>query len=348
MALNILIIGGSGEISACCVDELVQLGHQVTVFNRGRRELQVAPVGKAGLNAKAGPNGNAGQVRQIVGDVDDAESYAQLAGKDFDVICQFLAFEVDDVERDIDLFRDRCAQYIFVSSASCYEKPWISGVITEDTPLNNPFMLYSRNKAACEKVLEEAQAQGKLPVTVVRPSHTYRERLPSTVIDGTHLAWRIQAGKPVIVHGDGQSLWTLTRSEDFARAFASLCGNKATLAQSYHITDSQAHTWNTIVQTIADLAGCDVDICHVTPDTLVDYHHNWRGPLLGDKANSVVFDNSKIAQVTGGWQCEISLRDGLAKSLTCAQQQLSHGYHPPSQTDALIDRIITEQGNLRG
>ena len=325
MSLKVLFIGGSGEISASCVDAAVNAGHRVTLFNRGNH-LQ--------LNEA---------VHQVVGDIKDDVGYGQLAQGNFDVVCQFLAFEKKDVERDIRVFSGQCAQYLFISSASAYQKPWTDGVITENTPLNNPFMQYSRNKAACEGALHEAHINGKLPVTVVRPSHTYSERLPSTLIDGNHLAWRIKQGKPIVVHGNGESLWTLTRSEDFANAFVGLCGNASAVGETYHITDSVAYTWNVILQTIAELMGYGIDLCPVSCEALVRYQAEWRGPLLGDKANSVVFDNSKISAAVGGWHCQQSLHDGLSKALQHTQAKLHKGYQPSSTGDALIDRIIAEQ-----
>jgi len=329
MSLDILVIGGSGEISSSCVAELVRLGHRVSTFNRGTRKSQSWVAGQA--------------VREIVGDVHDSASYSSLGGTQYDVVCQFLAFTPADIERDIEIFGGCCAQYIFISSASCYQKPWLRGLITEETPLNNPYLSYSQNKAACETVLAKAHAAGRLNVTVVRPSHTYRERLPSTVIDGLHLAWRIQAGKPVIVHDDGESLWTLTRAEDFARAFALLCANSLSLGETYHITSDDYSSWNRILQTIGEVSGHEVTIVPVSCEVLNRHESSWAGPLWGDKANNIVFDNSKISAVTDGWRCEFSLRDGLRKAWLAAQAQLAGGYVPDdSAQDALIDTIVRE------
>jgi nucleoside-diphosphate-sugar epimerase len=324
VSLNILFIGGTGEISRSCVDEVLRLGHSVTVFNRGRtQELR------------------ASGVQTIVGDIKDDATYRRLGAMHFDVVAQFLGFEPADVERDLELFAGHCGQYIFISSASAYEKPCRTHLITEDTPLANPYMRYSRNKAACETVL--ANAGARLASTVIRPSHTYRERLPSTVIDGNHLAWRLLQDKPVIVHGDGESLWTLTHADDFGRAFAALCGNTAAIGETFHITDSQPHTWNVIFSVIGEVVGKEPTICHITSDRLVAYEEAWRGPLLGDKSNSVVFDNTRVREATGGWHCNISLSDGLSRAFSFVQKRIDAGYQPEPKADATIDRIISEQ-----
>ena len=201
--MRVLYIGGTGEISLACVEAAKRAGHEVTVYNRGRR-FDADLLG----------------VDQIIGDFTDHATYATLASGGFDVVCQFLAFSPDSVERDIDTFAGRCGQYVFISTASAYRKPIPTPLIVEDTPLGNPFWAYSRSKAECEARLLEAHRSGRLPVTIVRPSHTYRERLPSTVVHGDHLAWRLLNGKPVIVHGDGESVWTLTHADDFARVFS--------------------------------------------------------------------------------------------------------------------------------
>ncbi|HIG42683.1 MAG: SDR family oxidoreductase [bacterium] len=329
--MKVLYIGGTGEISRACVEEADQAGHQVTVFNRGQRQLKL-------------PDG----VENIVGDITDDTLYSQLAKREFDVICQFLAYDTRQVQRDIDLFSGHCGQYIFISTASVYEKPCRSHIIGEDTPLGNPFWAYSRNKAACETLLLQADAAGILSVTIVRPSHTYRTRLPSTVINGDHLAWRLLQDKPVIVHGDGESLWTLTHSSDFASAFVTLCGMNASLGECVHITNSDSHTWNAILRTNADLLGKQPTIIPVLSRTLVNYDPAWEGPLLGDKSNSSLFDNSKIRRLTGSWRCLVSLEEGVKCAMAHTNQRLEAGYEPNLNLDVLIDRIIEEQSARQG
>ena len=329
--MRVLYIGGSGEISLSCVEAAVKARHEVTVFNRG-------------LNQESLPI----TVTNIVGDFADDVSYGKLASHNFDVVCQFLAYDLKQVQRDIEVFSGNCKQYIFISTASAYEKsrdanPPRGHIITEETPLNNPYWAYSRSKAACESLLLEAQAGGKLPVTIVRPSHTYRRRLPSTVIHCDHLVWRILKGKPVIVHGDGESLWTLTHSSDFANAFIALCGLESSLGQCIHITASEVHTWNSILRRIYCLLDEAPNIVPVLSRTLVDYEPTWEGPLLGDKSNSVIFNNNKVERLTGGWQCTISLEHGLELAWVHTKERLQAGYQPDAKLDAMIDRIIENQ-----
>ena len=322
---RVLYIGGTGEISLACVEQAVAAGHHVSVFNRGNHTALLPEA-----------------VEVINGDLGDESSYLKLAKRKFDVVCQFLMFNPDAMQRDIEIFANQCEQYIFISSASAYEKPCRDPIITEATPLANPYWAYARKKAACEALLAKANASGTLAATIVRPSHTYRTRLPGTVIDGDHQAWRILQGKPVIVHGDGQSLWTLTHSADFARAFVRLCGNPKALGETFHITDSRAHTWDLILQLTADILGREAKILHVPTDNLVRYNADWSGPLRGDKSNSVVFDNAHIDVTVGGWQCEIPLREGLRLASMHVSKRLSSGYKPDPVIDELVDKILAE------
>lgn len=323
--MRVLYIGGSGEISFACVEAAVRAGQQVTVFNRGIRGEK--------LPAK---------VEQVVGDLNDDAAYAELASREFDTVCQFIAFDTDTVSRDIDTFAGRCGQYVFVSSASAYRKPWRSGWITESTPLDNPFWEYSRLKAACEKLLFDAQVAGRLPVTVVRPSHTYRRRIPGTCVPGIHLAWRILNDKPVIVHDDGETLWTLTHADDFARAFAGLCGNERALGEAFHITSDGARCWSEIVDLVGNALAHSPRVLHVPTDRLIEYSGHWLGPLKGDKSNSLVFDNGKVRGATGDWRCEISLEAGLESAAKITRNQLADGYTPDERLDALIDQIVAD------
>jgi len=324
--MKVLYIGGTGEISYACCEATRDAGHQVFVYNRGRSET--AP-----------------GVERIVGDVFDDDAYHALADRRFDAVCQFRVFHPDHARRDADVFAGKTGQYVFISSASAYQKPCRDHLITEDTPLENPFWGYSRDKAGCEAVLLDAHAKGRLPVTVVRPSHTHRRQFPGTFIDGDHLAWRLTAGKPVILHGDGQSLWTLTHADDFARAFVGLLGNPRALGEAYHITRDRAHTWDRIVAAIADCLGAAFDPVYVPSQTLVRYQPDWAGPLLGDKSNSVVFDNTRVRDAVGGWSCEITMEAGIARAAEHVRARLAD-YTPDAEVDALIDRILTDQRRL--
>ncbi|MBT3531771.1 MAG: SDR family oxidoreductase [Gammaproteobacteria bacterium] len=323
---RVLYIGGSGEISFACVEAAVVAGHHVTVFNRGTPR-ETFPT----------------EVEQIVGDLNDDKTYAKLASREFDSVCQFIGLNTETIARDIDLFSGHCGQYTFISSASAYQKPWSGGVITEDTPLKNPFWEYSRLKAECEQMLFEAHSNGLLPVTVVRPSHTYRRRLPGTSFPGDHMAWRILNDKPIIVHDDGESLWTLTHADDFSRAFVALCGNPRALGEAFHITCDTAHSWNEIVEQVSTALDHPIKSVHVPSDKLIEYSEFWRGPLKGDKANSVVFDNSKVREAVAGWKCEISLPEGLASAAAYTRRLMEQGYTPDERLESLIDRVLAEQ-----
>lgn len=330
--MNVLYIGGTGEISFSCVHAAAALGQEVTVFNRGRSD-ETLPTG----------------VRTLTGDLKDHDTYARLADAARDgVVCQFLAFDLDQIERDIDVFGGKVRQYIFISSASAYQKPQHDYRITESTPLENPYWEYSRKKAAMERRLMQAHAAGALPVTIVRPSHTHRRRFPGTFLSGDHLAWRMLRKKPVIVHGDS-NLWTLTHSDDFAQAFVRLCGLDAALGEAYHITRDHAHLWHVVLSHMARAIGADdPELVHVASQTLVRYHGGWAGPLLGDKSCSVVFDNTKVSQAVGGWSCRIPLEDGLRRTAEHVMQRLNTGWSPKPEDDALVDRIITDIRALGG
>ncbi len=316
---RVLYIGGSGEISAACVAHSVSLGHDVSVFNRGNQPID--------------------GVRHFKGDVYKPSAYSVLADNTFDVVCQFLAFDTKTVQGDIDFFSSRCHQYIFISTASAYEKPCQHHVVTEHTPLSNPYWEYSRKKIACEDLLEQ---QSRLPFTTVRPSHTYRCRLPGAVVDGYHQAWRLLNNKPIVVHGDGQSIWTLTHAADFARAFCGLFLNDKALGRAFHITDEHSYTWDKLVLSSAKALGLPAELVHVSSARLVHHEPMWQGPLLGDKSNSMMFDNQGLKGVIGDWQCEVGLEAGLQQAAPAVLERLSKGYVPDSKLDALIDRIVKE------
>jgi nucleoside-diphosphate-sugar epimerase len=324
--MRILFIGGTGEISFACVEAAKHAGHDVTIFNRGRK-FDANDLG----------------VSQIIGEFSNHDVYARLADHRFDVICQFLAYDLAAIDRDIQIFSGRCGQYIFISTASAYQKPCPTPIIREDTPLGNPFWAYSRLKAACESRLLAAHKQVDLPVTIIRPSHTYRTRIPSTVIPGDHLAWRLLKGKPIVIHGDGESVWTLTHADDFARAFVQICGRSNALGECIHITERFGHTWNHIIRTVAQTIGVNANISHVLTKALVEYEPAWEGPLLGDKSNTMIFDTQKISDLTNGWRCKLTLEQGIARAWVHAAERLRNDYRPDPALETLIDRIIAEQ-----
>ena len=225
----------------------------------------------------------------------------RLGRETFDVVCQFRAFTIDDGRRDLKIFGGRCGQYVFVSTASAYQKPLPQGRITEQTPLENPFWEYSRQKAAVEALLMEAHGHGQLAVTIVRPSLTYRRRFPGTFASGDDWAWRMLQGRPVIVHGDGQALWTLTHSRDFAALFVPLLGNSNALGEAFQIMTDTAYTWQFLFQTVGRALGVEPKLTFVPTQTLVRYNPAWTGPLLGDKSWTSLFDTAKIE--ARKWPC---------------------------------------------
>ncbi len=325
---SILFIGGTGQISLPCVHLAVAAGHKVSVLNR-RRTDEALPAGVEG----------------IAGDMDDAATYAALGARNFDVVCQFRAYTAAQMKKDIATFTGKTGQYVFISSASAYQKPAQHYVITEKTPVENPYWQYSRDKIACETRLSE---QSALPWTIVRPSHTVRTGLPLAIGDGDAVARRLLSGAPVIVHGDGHSLWTLTRSIDLAAPFVKLLGNPAALGEDFHITNDRAFTWDEITDAIAAGLGVEAKIVHVPSDTLVRYHPAWQGPLIGDKSWSALFDNSKVKRVAGDFTCAADLPTILEESIAHFRARNATAAQAPDALDPLMDRICAEQAALGG
>ncbi len=327
--MKVLYIGGTGEISYECVLRDVELGRSVTVFNRARRGEPLLP-----------------DVRQVTGDLNNQAAYEALGREDWDVVCQFLGFDLPRVRADAEIFAGRCGQYVFISSASAYCKPPPGYVITEDVPLGNPYWPYSQAKADMEEYLLAQHASGRLAVTIVRPSHTLRSRFPGGITNGDDWAWRMLSDKPVIIQGDGSSLWTLTHSADFAAVFCNLLGNPGALGEAFHITrHMESFTWDDIFQAVGRAVGKAPRIVHVPIDTLVRYQKDWAGPLLGDKAWSVMFDNSKVMRVAGKFAC----RFGLDETMQMAAEhwrKRADGYRADPVRTALLDRIAAEQSAL--
>jgi nucleoside-diphosphate-sugar epimerase len=325
---SILFIGGTGQISLPCVRLAVAAGHAVSVLNRGKTSVDL-------------PKG----VSVIAGDMDDAATYAALGARNFDVVCQFRAYTAVQMKKDIATFTGKTGQYVFISSASAYQKPAQHYVITEKTPVENPYWQYSRDKIACETLLRE---QSALPWTIVRPSHTVRTGLPLAIGNGDAVARRLLSGAPVIVHGDGHSLWTLTRSIDLAAPFVKLLGNPNALGEDFHITNDRAFTWDEITHAIAAGLGVQAKIVHVPSDTLVRYHPAWEGPLIGDKSWSALFDNSKVKRVAGDFTCAEDLPIILEESIAHFKTRNAAAPQAPDGLDPLMDRIVAEQAALGG
>ncbi len=326
MALSVLYIGGTGQISLPCVELSVAAGHKVTVLNRGKTS-EPLPTG----------------VEMLVGDMND-DTYGGLGDRHFDVVAQFRLYTPEQMKRDIATFSGKTGQYVFISSASVYQKPVQNYLMTERTPQDNPYWQYSRNKTACENLLRD---QSALPYTIIRPSHTVRTMMPIEVGDAENAIRRMIAGKPVIVTGDGSSLWTLTRSVDVARPLVRLFGNDKALGEDFHITTDRAFNWNQIHEAIARAFGVEAIHAHVPTDMLVSYEKEWEGPLMGDKTWSALFDNSKVKSVAGPFEASQNLDEILHDSAIYVKRSLDGPAPAQSAEDQLIDGIIAAQAAVR-
>jgi nucleoside-diphosphate-sugar epimerase len=298
--MKVLFIGGTGFISASVSRLAAAKGLDLYLLNRGMRKVD-----QPGVNI-------------LTADVHRFEdTRIALNGLQFDVVVDWIAYTPDDIERDLELFRGKVKQFIFISSASAYQKPPAHPIITESTPLYNPYWDYSRNKIACEERLMRAYREESFPVTIVRPSLTYNPNFPIALGGwGCYtLADRLKKGLPIIVHGDGSSLWVVTRAEDFGRGFLGLVGNERALGHAFHITSDEVLTWNQIYQTIADALGVEANIVHISSDFIARVAPSKVGPLLGDKAWSVIFDNGKIKTFVPGFQAVIPFREGIRRTL---------------------------------
>ncbi len=319
---SILYLGGTGTISTACVRRSAELGHDVTVLNRGTARRELPP-----------------SVRTLQADLRDPSSVRSVIGtREFDAVAQFLAFTPDHVRADLDLFEGRTGQYVFISSASAYEKPPKRLPIIESTPLRNPFWQYSRDKIACEDVLVAAHRERGLPMTIVRPSHTYDDRLLPTMGHWTDIA-RMRAGRPVVIHGDGTSLWTLTHAEDFAVGFTALLRNPAAIGEAFHITGDHAPTWDQIYRWLADAAGVpDPHFVHVASDAIAAVDPQLGPGLIGDKSHSVLFDNAKIRSLAPAFGTTITFDEG-ARRIIAHYDAHPDEQHVDPHLDAVFDRL---------
>lgn len=298
--MKVLFIGGTGIISTAVSKQAIAQGIELYHLNRGSHPA-VLP----------GSNRLTADVHQL----EDARKVLQ--DLEFDVVVDWIAYAPEDIERDLSLFRGRTRQFVFISSASAYQKPPVNYLITESTPLHNPYWKYSQNKIACEERLLTAYREEGFPVTIVRPSLTYDPNFPIAIGGwGCYtLADRLKKGLPIIVHGDGSSLWVVTHSDDFARGFLGLLGNPQTLGHAFHITSDEVLTWDQIYQTIAGALGVEPRIVHIPSDFIARVAPQLSGTLLGDKTWSAVFDNTKIKSFVPGFQAVIPFRDGIRRTL---------------------------------
>ena len=294
--MKVLFIGGTGNISRSSSELVLKNGHQLFLLHRGTGT--VLPAGAKSLKAD-------------INDLDTVKSL--LNGHHFDVVVNWIAFEAKDIERDFNLFKDCADQYVFISSASCYQKPLSHPVITESTPLANPFWDYSRNKIACEDTLMDLYRNQGFPITIVRPSLTYDTVIPVPIGGWTEytIVDRIKRGKPIIVHGDGTSLWTITHAKDFAIGFVGLLGHQQAIGQSFHITSDEILTWDQIYDAVALAAGREALKIHISSDYLGTFDEQLKGSLVGDKAVSTIFDNSKIKMFVPEFKATIRFKEGI-------------------------------------
>ena len=330
--MRVLFIGGTGNISSACVALALRKGHEVTVFNRGTHAVPCDP-----------------RLRAIHGDRNDMARLEEIASEThYDVVANFLGYTDTQIQGDIRAFSGKVGQYVFISSASAYQKPLQHYVITESTPLENPFWQYARDKIACESTLMQAHRDGVLGVTIVRPTYTYGPTwIPCGV--GGHgytIVDRMRKGLPVISHGDGQSLWVMTHNSDFAVGFVGLLGNARALGEAFHITSDQVLTWDQIYRTIGDAAGCEPHLVHIPSDVIAWVYPEWGPGLLGDKACSVVFDNSKIKRVVPEYSPSVTFAEGIARSVAWHDEDPENRHIVDTDTSERVDRLVAAYQEL--
>ena len=331
--MRILLIGGTGTISSAITRQLAAAGHDLWLLNRGTRRNEV-PAG----------------VTQVIADIDDEPTVlAKLGDAQFDAVCEFIGFLPAQVERDIRLFRGRTRQYVYISSASAYNKPAASHIITEGTTLANPYWQYSRNKIACEELLLKTYREDGFPITIVRPSHTYCERSVPVSVHGPKGSWsvikRMLEGKQVLLNGDGSSLWTVTWNEDFARGFIGLLGNPKAVGEAFQIMSDEQLSWNQIYQCIANALGVPFRPYYVASAFLAatsPKEWDFTGNLLGDKSVTVQFDCSKLKRAVPGFQATTRFDEGVRR---CLDYILKHpeAQQEDPEFDQWCDHVIAAQ-----
>jgi len=334
--MKILFIGGTGLISSACSDLALKHGMELFILNRGVSKKHPVPKGATLLQ---------GDVYQ-----DETGVAGLLAAHHFDAVVDWVAFKPEDIERDIRMFSGKTDQFVFISSASAYQKPPQHYIITEETPLENPFWDYSQNKIACEKRLMQVYYQDDFPVTIVRPSLTYGlSQIPLCMGSWGHpytIVNRMKRGQKVIVPGDGTSLWVFTWNEDFAKGFLGLLGNRAALGEAFHITSDEVLTWNQAYEEVGRALGVELQIVHISSDLIAAFDSHKLGSLIGDKVNSVVFDNNKIKRFVPEFECEVPWKEGIRRALAwfeadSARQTIDH------EANQLWDKIITAYETIK-
>ncbi|MCR4670976.1 MAG: SDR family oxidoreductase [Saccharofermentans sp.] len=326
--MKILLIGGTGTISMAITNLLAGRGEEVILLNRGTRSAEI-------------PEG----VKVINSDISNEEEVSRiLSGMTFDCVGEFIGFVPSQVERDVRLFSGKTKQYIYISSASAYHKPCSSYLINEGTSLANPYWQYSRDKIACEEYLMDRYRKDSFPVTIVRPSHTYDQRSVPLGVHGNKGSWqvikRIMEGKKVIIHGDGESLWTMTHNSDFAKAYAGLIGNPHAIGEAFQITNDETLTWNQIYETIASVLGKPLNAVHVSSEFLASVSgYGYEGSLTGDKSCSVVFDNRKIKKAVPGFIPSVRFEQGVRETIGYILEHPEYQIEDP-EFDQWCDKVI--------
>jgi nucleoside-diphosphate-sugar epimerase len=327
--MRVLFIGGTGIISSACSQLAVEKGFELYLLNRGQSTRLIPP-----------------GAHHLVGNIRDQDSIRSILGtQKFDVVVNWIAFKPEHIEADLNLFRDRTLQYIFISSASAYQTPPVKLPVSESTPLANPFWEYSRAKIACEERLIRAFREEQFPFTIVRPSHTYDCTL-LPMHGGYTIVDRMRRGQKVIVHGDGSSLWVLTHQRDFATGFTGLLGNNQAVGEIFHITSDEWLTWNQIFEIVARAAGTKANIVHIPSEVIARYDPEWGASLLGDKSHSMIFDNTKIRQIVPNFSTTTPFARGA--------EEILHWYDSdPSRKvidhklNLLLDRLISSYEAIR-
>ncbi len=303
--MKILFIGGTGLLSSACSELAAARGHELFLLNRSASTKYPIPKGAALLK---------GDVR-----ADAAHLSGLLSGHRFDAVVDFIAFTAKDIERDISLFRGKTDQFVFISSASAYQKPPKNYLVTEETPLENPFWEYARNKIACEHRLMEAYRHEDFPVTIVRPSLTYGPSQIALCVNSWEYPYtvlaRMKRGQKVIIPGDGTSLWVMTWNGDFAKGLIGLLGNEKAIGEAFQITSDEVLSWNQIYFEVYRALGLEPNVIHIPSELLAAYDGRYAGTLIGDKVNSLVFDNSKIKHFVPDFKCEVKWAEGVRRAI---------------------------------
>lgn len=323
--MKVLFIGGTGNISTSVSKMCVEYGIDLYLLNRGNRNVEIPGV------------------KIIRADISQTKETASvLQNHNWDAVVNWIAYNVNDIERDYELFKGKTRQYIFISSASVYQKPVSHPIITESTPLKNPYWKYSQNKIACEEKLNSLYRDQDFPITIVRPSYTYDTVIPVaiggfneyTIID------RMKKGQKIIVHGDGTTLWTNTHADDFAIGFAGLIAHQQAIGHSFHITSDELLTWNQIYTTVANAVGVEPNIVHIPSDFISQFGEELRGNLLGDKTYSVIFDNSKIKMFVPEYKAVIPFKEGIKKTIAWFDEDPSRQI-VRKETNEIMNKIIS-------